>query len=230
MNHTDCIAADQVEHTLALPPEHPLAAHVRDCPRCAALVLEYRDFMAAAHVPEGADVADASRRLTGAIADLVVPAAAERRIVSAPAPGLGQRLAAWWAGPARAPALAMAALAVLAAGWWVTRAPAPAGDTLRGPGAAARPMIEVRAIAAGGDALVLAWSSVPGAGLYSVTLLDATLEPRAELPLTSDTTLALARAQWPVAAAGETLYVRIDALQDAQVVAVSSLHPLILPH
>lgn len=229
MTRIDCLAADQVEQALALAPEHPVSRHVRECPRCSALVLEYRDFLAATHEPAGADTTDASRRLSGAIADLVSGVPATRSVVAAPSPSLAQRLAQWWSGPARGPALAVAGLAIVAAGWFATRGPAPGGDTLRGPGDAARPMLELRAMVAGSDALVLGWASVAGADLYAVTLLDATLEPRAELPLTADTAISLARAQWPAVAPGETLYVRIDALHETQVIGISSLHPLVLP-
>lgn len=225
MTLTPCLAADRIAEAAGLPPDHPVSKHVRDCPRCSALLLEYHDFVAATDVPAGADVEDASRRLSAGIASLVRPqeAAVPRRVRTA---SFGSRLAKWWAGPARWPALATAALAVVAAGWWAMRAPAPQEDVWRGGDRV--PTLEWRAVAVGNEALVLHWSGVPGASLYGVTLLGPALEPRAELPLTSDTTALLERAQWPASAPGETLYVRVDAMRDGSVLGMSPLEPVLL--
>lgn len=228
MNRQECLAADRIGQAAGLPPDHPWSRHVHECPRCSALLLQYRDFIAAADVPAGAQPEDAARRLSDTIAALaaddVAPVAASPRPRSA---SVLERLAAWWAAPALRPAMALAVIALVAAGWWSLRPRTAQEDTLRG-GSAAEPMIELRAMAAGDEALVLGWSAVPGASTYAVTLLGASLDVRAELPLTADTTTSLERALWPESAPGETLYVRIDALHEAQLVAISSLHPIVL--
>lgn len=225
MTLTPCLAPDRIAEAAGLPPDHPVSKHVRDCPRCSALLLEYHDFVAATDVPEGADVEDAAKRLSAGIAGLVRPheSAVPRSVRAA---SFGSRLAAWWAGPARWPALATAALALVAAGWWAMRAPDPEQDHWRGGAGGAT--LEWRAVAVGNEALVLHWTSVPEASLYGVTLLGPALEPRAELPLTTDTTALLERAQWPASAPGETLYVRVDAMRDGSVLAMSPLEPVLL--
>lgn len=225
MTLTPCLSPDRIAEAAGLPPDHPVSRHVRDCPRCSALLLEYHDFVAATHVPEGADVDDATRRLSAGIARLVRPreTAAPR---TARASSFGSRLAAWWTGPARWPALATAAVAVVAVGWWTMRTSPPDEGAWRGGEQV--PTLEWRAVASGDEALALQWSSVPGASLYGVTLLGPSLEPRAELPLTADTTALLERAQWPASAPGETLYVRVDAMRDGSVLAMSPLEPVLL--
>ena len=225
MTFSPCIAADRIAEADGLPPDHPVSKHVSDCPRCSALLLAYHDFVAATDVPEGADVEDATRRLSAGIARIVRPheAAGPRR---ARASSLGSRIATWWAGPVRWPALATAALVIVATGWWAMRAPAPDESAWRGGDRV--PTLEWRAVAVGSEALALHWSSVPGASLYGVTLLGPALEPRVELPLSTDTTALLERAQWPASAPGETLYVRVDAMRDGSVLAMSPLEPVLL--
>ncbi len=220
-----CLAADRLHELPSLPPEHPMMQHVRQCPRCSAMLLEYNDFLAATDVPAGADLVAAEHRLKGAVAEILAPEADARTHPRA-TESLGKRLATWWAGPARAPALAFATLAVVAAGVWSVRSPAPDPDALRG--GVHHPSLEWRAVAIGSEALALHWSSEPTATLYAVTILGPALETRFELPLTAGTSATLARSAWPAFATGETLFVRVEALRDGDVLSTSELEPIVL--
>lgn len=233
MNEVRCIEPERVGELVALPDSHPLREHVRACPRCSALLDEYRLFMAMNDPDEGADPESADAILSAVVSHATREAAPAPRAAAPPPPEPARR--GWTERlfhPALRPAWAFAVVAVAIGGvlLWPRLASPPVPGILRGEaGRGAAGFVLERAEAAPSGVL-LAWRSFPGAQHYQARFLTMGLRETGRSPETPDTTLFFPAGGLPARAArGDTLLVRVVALAGVDVVAISPPRAIIAP-
>jgi hypothetical protein len=216
----ECVAAEEIGDILALPEDDPRRAHLETCPRCRALVVSHREFLAA-HDDESAYGEPESRRLDAARERLLAeprPASAHRRS-AAPVGG------AWWDrwfAPALRPAWAIA-LVVIAAGvvLYAARPRTPGSEpVLRGGGSEPMRLSEPELRPDGG--VVLRWRSEAGAERYEVHFYSTSLVEVGQRVAGADTSVTLAPADLPeVYRAGGVLLYRVRAMRGGDAIATS---------
>src|SRR5450432_2463452 len=113
MTTQGCHSDEELGVLAGLPDADARLAHVAQCPRCSALLAEYRGFMSGETAP-GARLAEADGRLAQALAAGMDAAAYGARTPVQRPDGWFARLFA----PALRPALGLAAFVVLAGGVW----------------------------------------------------------------------------------------------------------------
>lgn len=163
----------------ALPPEDPRVRALDS--RARAQLRAYQEFVAPGQVPEGARVADAERKLGEALErEIGAPVGSPTPAHSAPA---APRRGGGWLGellaPRLRPALAMAAVLIVAGGvWLITSAPRREGAPLmRGPG----PTVPESGLVAAAPkplpdgSLRLSWTPAAEAASYTVVFLSPDL-------------------------------------------------------
>lgn len=210
----------------------PRLAHLRACGRCRALLASLERFEAKPDDVPAAQRADARERLARARRDWpqAEPGPAARR--AGPAGGWP----AGWFGPgARAawrPALAVAALAIVAASVHLAGRPTSPGRdaaVLRSgeERPVARPALAALPPLHGGSGTVLRWHTLPGADAYEVTLYGAAFESLARVTAGRDTQLALGTLERAAGPAGAgAAYWQVVALRAGDVLAESAPEPL----
>lgn len=228
-----CFEIEDLERALELPADHPRRRHLEECARCRSLADMLRDFAteAVAPVESGFAAVDASLRAEIAEITGVPEALAEVE----PAPRAAEVPAApsrkpWWSFGAPRPALAFAALLVVASAGvalWRANAPAPVLRDASGTGAGAFATLPAKAIAGG---LELTWFSEPGADAYRVVFLDGSLRDVARTAPSADTSFVLAPASLPDGLVhGAEVAWQVEALAGGDVVATTSARPLRVP-
>jgi hypothetical protein len=232
----DCIPVAELEAVLALAENHPRRRHLETCPRCRALLLEYRDFLSTDDIPEGADPVAAERALGAALGREMETVAGDARLATVPGAGRDEtgrtgsrdshrprgRAPGWWF--ARQPAGVRALAAVLAlvvvggASVLLLRGDGePAPDILRSSDAEAAAwdltVVAGRFAANDAPALRLAWTPRPGADAYEVRVYATDLDPRGTFGPFTDTTAVVPIAGLDeIPAPGDPLLVRVVAL------------------
>jgi hypothetical protein len=212
-----CIDVEALGAVVELAADDPVRREAEACPRCAARLQTYREFLSEAEV-EGARKTDARVRLD-AFRAARIEAPVLRSAGEAPS-----RFGSWWRrlGESRAlrPAL-VAAAAVLVAGavWWQPwQSTAP---VLRGGGQDAGFAIESVRLA--GGALEVAWSAFVGADAYEVRLFAMDLTDVARFGPVAETHLSIPVDDILSRAPGEhSLLCSVAALSAGDEVAVSA--------
>ena len=246
MTEDRCMDAEALAAHRDWPEGDARRAHLESCGRCRALLASLERFEAEpADLPPG-QLAEARERLARARRDWPAAgaaASAEADLGPATAPATTPRRAArpraaGWPGPwgwtGWRPAMAAAALVVVAASaWWAGRgllAERPgvvlrAGEAPGAPGA--RPALVTLAPSPGADGPLLRWHTLPGADAYEVVLLDGSLAEIARGPAGRDTTLALAELErFAGPAAGDAAYWQVIARRAGDALAESAPVPL----
>jgi hypothetical protein len=227
-----CIEPDVIELVLRLPQDHPRWRHVRDCPRCRALLDSYRSFVEGRSDVAVAELEAADARIGMALARAI--GQAPRAAVAA----VGARRPLWleWLmQPAVRPAMAAVALglALLAAALWPraterhsSTLPAPSPVAVETPApddvTATAGTLSIRETRLGADGVALSWQPWPGADRYEVRLYSGGLQPLWLAP-TADTTMFIARGELPSQAPGRTLQARIYAYAGTSALSSSPL-------
>jgi hypothetical protein len=224
MSDTPCIDPSELEGVIGLPDDHPVRQHARACPRCASLLESFRLYLEPGPDARAAHVAEADASLARAIERMTGTGAPARAAARPSRSWFG-----WLTGPGLRPALAVAALVLIAGGalvWTRLRSP-DEGIMLRGgqPGAAREITVtEARLDEVG---LTLAWHEWPGADGYTLRFYSSDLDELGHLTVARRNTLVLRRGQLPFAPeGGDVVLVRVQALRDGDVVASSPAQPL----
>jgi hypothetical protein len=232
MKPIECFSEEALGEILALPEDDPRRAHVRDCPRCAALALSYEGFMAAdnaaAYGPREREALDAAReQLLGSAG---APPVAPERGPWRPAPA-GDR--PWWSrllGPALRPAFAFAAVMIAVVGVFVIpRFLGPAPESIvRGLGSQPLSLADPRYER--GGAVRLAWRGTPNGETYEVRFFSTALESLGVVPAGPDTTVSIGAERLPAAfARSQTVLYRVTALRGRDEMATSATGALRKP-
>jgi hypothetical protein len=174
-----CLETEELGDVLRCGPDDPRQAHARVCPRCAARLAAYQDFLAMGQGAENPREEDAAARLGAFVEDAVLRTAPQRKDTSSAAQPFGRVMGSfrpWFASlasPRRlAPVLggALALLAVvLALHPWELRTESPL--LLRGEDATAAMRTGRPLVLANGD-IELRWAPAPGAQSYVVVILS----------------------------------------------------------
>lgn len=178
-----CIPVKALGELEALTPEHPWRRHLADCPHCRALLAAYRGFLAGEPA-----LADAAReaRLAAMIEGEIAGLKAEDAGGGIPLRRRG--LPRWLA-----PALGVAAVALVAVGLWPhAQGPEPRlGDALRGPSRSVDSLrVEPRE-----EGLLLRWQNPAGGERAEVLLFDAEVTPLAAFHVSGADSLLLPAAR-----------------------------------
>ncbi len=217
MDRTDCIPIEQLAALDSLPADAPELRHVARCPRCRARRSALAEFTRPEVLPAEAHAAEAGARLDAFIDDLVAPQ---------PAPARASRRGPFaWLAPAWRPVFALAVLAVVAGGVWMTTR-SPGVSTLRGEPDLTFTLSLPRAIPEG---WTLEWPARPGAESYDVLFLATDLREIARIPNVNGTHFVLRRDALP---AGLTLapeqFWQVIARKDGVEISRSAPAPLAL--
>lgn len=221
----ECIDIERIAEVLELPADDPIRRHVELCPRCSALLLSYRAFLAAEDRP-GADPGDAGRRLGRFIRSEI-----ERPSPDTSAAGAGPGRTGFLSAALRSlfhrPAWALAALVVIAAAalWWrpwVSERPVLRG-TPGGTSAASLELFVPQPLEDG--SLLLSWGPLATADAYQVRLYDGELSEIARFDAGTETALLLRRSMLP-AGAPEAMLWRVAAFAEGDEIAASRPSPL----
>jgi hypothetical protein len=214
-----CFEDGELPHLLQMDARDPRQEHLRGCPRCQARLLVFREFLEDRSIPPGADPKDASSRLWRAFS----------QATRAPRPSGIARILGWMPLIPAKPVWVAAVSLIAAAGLFYGLTRRPSGeDRLRGATARGEFVI-LSAERAAPAAIVIRWSSVPGAGSYRVLVLDAGLSELARLAPTPDTSLAVGRDLMPSVPAGTLVALEIVALSGDRELAVTPPRAIRLP-
>lgn len=210
-----------------LPDGDPRLEGAMRSPRTRALLRRYREFLAEPAPMSGADFAAADARLAEMLdRELALPAVAPGRTI---APEPRESWLRRFFAPSLRPALAFAALAVVAGIVFVSTRPSPRtgepvmrGDTTR--------TMDARIVATEPGKVTLQWSAVSGAEQYELRFYGADLTERGRVNLGTETRVELLAGQLPVGlAAGEVLFWQAVALRGTDVVQQSATASIRLP-
>jgi len=221
-SHT-CVEVEALGAVLERPADDPLRREVEACPRCAARLTAYREFIAEGAVV-GARVDEARARLD-AFRATRIEAPAMRRTDGA-RHGVGR----WWRrlGESRAlrPALVAATAVVVAAAlWWHPWAP-PA-PVLRGVSDTA---FAIASVQVDDGALDLSWSAFPEADAYALRVFTSDLTEVARFGPVAETRLSVPVSAIIGPAGGErSLLCSVVAISDGDEIAATPPQPLALP-
>jgi len=210
----ECIDIELIPDTLELPSDDSRRRHVETCSRCSAVLASYQAFMKEETVA-GADPEAAHTRLTAFVESEIGVTREEgespARSSDPPRKGLLSRVTGTFF---MRPAMAAAALVIVAAGvlWW--RPWAPEEIVLRGstPAGEIQPLVLSAPQILSEDEVVLDWTPMDGADSYQVHLYDEDLNTIVLFEPTVETTLVISRSVIPADAPGVLIW-RVVALQ-----------------
>ncbi len=165
-------------------------AHLAACPRCRARLADYALWVSDAQPLDAVEQQAAADMAAAVRARL--DAGAPARVVTPPVPAVPSRRRLAW------PALAAAAVVVVAAGTFVTLTHAPRRERVRG----ATPPVTVGVFAArppraAPDGVVLEWGAARGADAYLVRFFGTDLVDRATLGPVTATSCRVAEDSLP---------------------------------
>jgi hypothetical protein len=224
----DCIAPEELHDLLALPDDDPRRRHAASCPRCGALLAEYRLYLAA-EAPPGLDLDRLELRLGERMASTIGRPAGERESFPArpiaPVGGFLGRLLH----PAMRPAWALGAASLMLVGILVVPRLLERSDVVLRGRAESVDAPTVLEAALGPERLALRWRAVAAADGYRVRFESpGELREMARQAVGRDTTLELARAGMPFPLVpGDTVVVRVEALAGGDVIAVSPARAIV---
>jgi len=191
-----CLETEELGDVLESDPGDPRRRHVRVCPRCAARLAAYQEFLALRGEAKDAREEDAAARLNAFVEEAVLGGAPWPQ----DAPAMGP-LRQWLASlarphrlvPACAGVLAVAILALIVRPW---EAGHDAPLRLRGEEAAAA-VHTFDPVPGENGTLLLRWSAVPGAQTYVVVILSPGFLELGRLEAGADTVVAIGPATLP---------------------------------
>ncbi len=249
---SSCPTADEVARVVEAGPSDPRWAHVSECPRCAAHARLYRAFRdGEPAIGAGGGTDEADRRIRDAV-EAAMRRAQPRRAAAADRvarplddgaafedplgePARTKRRGRWRTGAGRArawgvawrPALAAAAVALVAWGawWWSGGGPEPAlQGRMRGADATA-PALRIEQLEPAGEgesaAVRLSWTPVAGADEYVVEAFDSTFARRVRVSAGRRTSATVPRSRLGAPAADGTWW-RVVALRAGSEIARSA--------
>jgi len=213
---SDCIDIERIGEILALSENTPERQHVETCPRCSVLAASYHAFLQGTDVT-GADTDDADRRLSQWRQQHIETPPPTRRDTE-----LGGIFSTIFGGLSRRPALAMAAIVVIAAVVVWTNMDRTAEPVLRGNDTPAVQALALNApvVRADGD-VVLSWAPHEGAESYDVRFYAEDLFEIARFSTTTHT-FVLSPGQLPGDLAGSALLWRVVVLQNGDEIEASA--------
>jgi hypothetical protein len=212
---TPCLSIDEIARLADADADagDPGRRHIDTCARCAALAVEYTEFLRA-RPGMGADVGDARRRLQAFITERI-----ERDPVAAATRRPPRR---WFElSPRRSLLLAAsvaAAVLVFAVARWQ-----PAPDAVHLRGATDESLMLGAHTVAANKSVVLSWEAVAGADGYRLTILGPDLSERVVAPVTA-TSLEFVPARFALEPGA--YYWEITALAQGDAIASSTPVPL----
>lgn len=225
-----CIEAEALGEVLALPESDPRRAHVEGCPRCRALALSYRQFLAPAAettasygTAEDAQLTAFRERLIG-LAPAVTTPAAEARAAAKPRGG-GPFAPAW------RPIWALAAIAIAFGVYRFTPRSArvaPEAPALRGGSAVS--LAPREPVYGSGGGVTLAWPAVAGADRYQLRFFSTALAEIGRRDAGAGLEVTLGPADLPESYRnGDAVLFRVVALHGDDEVLTSALASLHRP-
>lgn len=237
----ECPPERGLEEILRLDPADPRRAALEECPRCQARLLLFRSFLEPGGQPAGADLQDARRRLSRALAAEFRPSATSRNEARRsrfsppswlgwrPALGLATAMAVvalvlyFRAGP---PVPHIGALSPTGSGNAVRLRAEPSGP--RSPAEIGPVLLPVQAGANG--SLVLRWTRVPKADAYVVLFHAMNLTEILRLEAGPDTSLAIPPATAArLGARGENVLWSVSARAEGDEIAASAPAAIRIP-
>jgi hypothetical protein len=224
----DCIAPEELHDLLALPEEDARRQHAASCPRCGALLEEYRVYLAA-EPPGGLDLDRLERRLDERLVAAIGSPAPERESRAARPIGPPGSFLRRLLHPAMRPAWALGAASVILVAILVVPNMVERADVvLRGDdGSAGVPTVLEATL--GPERLALRWRAVGAADGYRVRFESAReLREMGSHVAGRDTILEISRTALPFRLIpGDTMVVRVEALAGGDVIAVSPARAIV---
>lgn len=235
-----CIEPERAAEILALPEKDPRRIEAEGCPRCAAILLEYAEFMSG-EAPPDADMEGADRRLAAYVDRLIeerMPAGAggspqklaggahEDRAGDGSGEGAGGWLRRLLAPHPALAAAAVLAVAVITIAVW--RPWTPGERVLRGDEPAELRITTLAPAVSPDGSVTLSWLPVDGADEYIVEIRSGRLDELAVLGPVTETAVTFARGDLPGGARGTVLW-RVRALRGGDKIAASPPTSLELP-
>ncbi len=220
-----CPSSEQMGRLAALPESDERRRALEECPRCAALLHSYRDFLepaAAEPLPPG--VREGLAQLRERLAGVEARPARTRARQTAREPVAIRWMPLW------RPALAFAAVAVVAGAWWWSPL-GPAGESGRAVRGVPADAVRRAEAEFGPDGAVrFVWPGVPEADHYVVTLHSAELATLARFEAGRETTLVVTRAELPAEVGmGAGVLFRVRAYSGGDEIGVGEARPLRAP-
>lgn len=233
-----CLDPEEMGRVAQSSSDDPCLAHMRDCPRCRARLIAYREFVEQSAAAPGSDSATAAVRLRRAFdLELMGPGSREARRTATGS--TKSRLRAWFNNATLRPAWALGAALMLAVVFYaghewrhgsgprhLLRGPAPQSGFSAAHGRI--DLLPLRALPSGG--VELRWRGVPGADAYDVRIIGPDLGDLARFASVRDTVLVLLPNHVPSdAGPGAAAAWRVTALQGGRRLAESRVEPIHLP-
>jgi hypothetical protein len=224
---------DEFARLLSLPDDHPDRQRAERTPQFQAWCQMLQEFERPSNAPlPAAEIASAGRELEARLARGLGRAQPNGAGEAGPRPTSGRTFAdsfaAWFRGPTMRPALAFAAVAVVAgfALWSASRPPAP--RAVRGSGESAVLAVgEPRAISGG---IELTWTQVDGAETYRVVFYGGDLRENARVDGLTEPRLRLQRNALPAGLTpGADVLAEVMAMRHGDPIATSKTRAIHLP-
>ena len=204
-----CLSMEAIARPGGLSPAE--RAHAADCARCAVRVAQYRGFVEGRVEVSQADFADAQARMGEFLSRRLGVAAPPAAVAPRVAAGVSAwtRFVARFSTPAGRLALGFAAIAAVAGGVLVLRAP-------QGPPSVVRGTVETAlVVAASADTtarnVTLRWGAQPGADGYTIEIVSVELVPLGSFGPVREPAFRLARGAVRALPPGTTVYCRVVA-------------------
>jgi hypothetical protein len=236
MTRERCYRPDEIGELIDLAPEHPRRRHLGECPRCRALLAEYRRFREPGSDFPAEDVADAEARLGEALRTRIDETkTVSEGAVRAPFRARRPRRRVVRLLPSAALIAAAVVLFVIVYRPFGGRRETRDSIVLRGvpeePAAPAEDGITLRKPAFQGDGFVeLRWDSEVGADAYRVHLYTSAIEELPALAAVNEPKLVFRpRDLAPNLGPGTVLLWRVAALRQGDEIALSPLGTFTVP-
>jgi hypothetical protein len=223
----------------ALPPDDPRVRELESQPRARAQQRTYRDFVAPGDVPEGARVHEAEARLAEVLERELgtpiggAPETAPGAPAAAPARSGGGGFLSQLFAPRMRPALALAAVVVVAGGAWLYTATRQPGQPILRGGTTAGPEggpVGGATEELANGALRLTWTPSVGAESYTVVFLSPELAEIARVGDIRETHLDLRPGALPAGLTSESQVLwRVVAMRGPDELTRSSTLTVTLP-
>jgi len=229
---------EQLDEMAALPPDDPRRVAFERTPRGRAMLAAYLGFLSPGQLPAEAGRAEARDRLQALLAHelgLEAPPAASAATPSRDTSPRPRARSAWRRAFGR-PALAFAALLIVAGALWLVldrarpRTESMRGHRVDGTGRANAEIVPNPPRVIGGGAVELTWSAVTDADRYEVTLLGGDLADLGVLPAVATPRLVIAPGALPAGLhSGERVLWQVTARHGSATLAESAPAPIQLP-
>lgn len=218
-----CFQAEELSDILDLEEADPRRRHLDECPRCRALLSEYRDFLKPPQEMPGTNLEDAGSRLREVLEREIregEPSSPVKRIIESRTFRMVMAVAA------------TICVIIIAYSFKEDRPPESDGIVLREePGAGREDEIALRPVQPLSEGAVkLSWRTAAGADAFKVYFFSAELEELAVLGPQTESSIVLQPGEIPgLPGSGTLLLWRVGALKEGDEIASSPLGTLRLP-